>query len=109
MKQKHWLLSRGKSHLFKFTDQEIREIKQYFITLDADGGGTIGVEELEVPLISLGIAKSPEDVEDIVNDLDDDGEISFEEFLQILCMGDTSKNTSGLINFFKGFFTHFFS
>jgi len=30
--------------------------------LDDDGGGSIGIEELETPLISLGIAKSREEV-----------------------------------------------
>jgi len=73
--------SRGKEHFFKFSNQEIRELKSYFMTLDSDGGGSIGAEELELPLLSLGIAKTPEEVEEIVNDLDDDGEISFEEFL----------------------------
>ena len=82
--QKKWLQKQGKHHLFKFTDQELRELKRYFEHLDDDGGGSIGIEELETPLISLGIAKSREEVQDIVDKVDEDGDIFFEEFLQIL-------------------------
>ena len=58
--QKKWLQKQGKHHLFKFTDQEQKELHRYFNHLDEDGGGSIGIEELETPLISLGIAKSRE-------------------------------------------------
>lgn len=56
------------------------------MSLDDDGSGSIGVEELEEPLIGLGIAKSPEEVEEMVMAVDDDGSgmIEFEEFLGII-------------------------
>jgi len=41
---------------------------------------------MEIPLVSLGIAGNREQVEDIILSVDDDGEISFEEFLNILTM-----------------------
>ena len=41
---------------------ELDELKHYFNHLDQDGGGSIGIEELETPLISLGIAKNRADV-----------------------------------------------
>ena len=99
--------------MFKFTDQEIRNLHVYFNNLDNDGGGSIGIEELETPLISLGIAKSREDVQEIVDKVDDDGDIYFDEFLQILCDHkedegengepgtDAQSTSSGLVNFFK--------
>ena len=34
----------------------------YFKSLDDDGSGSIGIEELAVPLISLGMASSEEEV-----------------------------------------------
>ena len=46
----------------KFTDEELSELKHYFKHLDQDSGGSIGIEELETPLISLGIAKTRKDV-----------------------------------------------
>ena len=43
----------------------------------------IGPQEIEETLISLGLARTREDVDDIVKSLDTDGngELDFEEFL----------------------------
>ena len=35
--------------------------------------GSIGVEELEKPLISLGLCKTREEVQKIMNEVDEDG------------------------------------
>jgi hypothetical protein len=35
----------------------------YFNSLDSDGGGSIGVDELEDPLIALGLVENREAVE----------------------------------------------
>lgn len=45
----------------------------------------IGPHEIEETLISLGLARTREDVDDIVKSLDTDGngELDFEEFLQM--------------------------
>ena len=51
-----WLISRGKGHLLDFSETEISKLKQCFDELDADQGGSIGIDELEEPLIGLGIA-----------------------------------------------------
>ena len=57
-----------------------------FNDLDTDGGGSIGIEELEEPLIGLGFAKDREEVRDMMNKVDDDksGQIEFPEFLCII-------------------------
>ena len=39
------------------------------------------MDELEEPLIGLGIANSREDVEKMIALIDEDGEIEFQEFL----------------------------
>jgi len=83
-----WYKTRGYNHMFPFTDKELRELKLYFTHLDEDLGGSIGIEELETPLISLGIASSREEVQHIVDSCDDDGEIDFGEFLNILSNDD---------------------
>ncbi len=41
--------------------------------MDEDGSGSIGLDELEDPLISLGIAESRDEVNKIVLSVDDDG------------------------------------
>ena len=86
--------SRGKGFLFKFSDKEKRELKNFFKQLDLDGGGSIGAEELETPLISLGIAKNRKEVEEIVYENDEDGEIFFEEFLEMLLSDESSGKKS---------------
>jgi Ca2+-binding EF-hand superfamily protein len=56
--------------------------------------GSIGVEELEEPLIALGLVQSREEVEALMKNVDDDGEIIFEEFLNLVSSskGGTSSN-----------------
>jgi Ca2+-binding EF-hand superfamily protein len=76
-----WLLTRGKGHVLDFTEPEVAKLKDCFVELDADQGGSIGIDELEEPLIGLGIASSREDVAEMIKLIDDDGEINFGEFL----------------------------
>jgi Ca2+-binding EF-hand superfamily protein len=80
-KRRLWLCSRGKGHLLDFTDPEVAKLRECFEELDADGGGSIGLDELEEPLIGLGIANTREEVNDLIMKIDDDGEIQFSEFL----------------------------
>jgi len=51
----------------------MRKLKECFISLDDDGSGSIGVEELEEPLIGLGFANNRADVEKMILEVDDDG------------------------------------
>lgn len=61
-------------------------MKKYFHELDEDGSGSIGIEELEKPLISLGLCRSRQEVQKIMDLVDEDksGQIEFNEFLNIL-------------------------
>lgn len=60
------MFNTGKGHHLEFTDTEIRKLKECFDTLDEDGGGAIGIEELEKPLIGLGFAESSKDVQRMI-------------------------------------------
>lgn len=66
-------------------------MKDCFNSLDADGSGSIGVDELEQPLIGLGFAMSRDEVDAMVSQVDEDGSgnIEFPEFLGII------KNSGG--------------
>ena len=77
------MLQRGKSSMLNFQNSQIKELKRYFDSLDTDGGGSISVDELKVPLIGLGLVDSVQEVRDLVTLVDEDGngEIEFEEFL----------------------------
>lgn len=48
--------------------------------------GSIGIEELEKPLISLGLCNTRMDVQKIMDEVDEDGsgQIEFKEFLSII-------------------------
>ena len=45
----------GKGKYLDFSDDELQKLKECFQTLDEDGGGSIGIDELEQPMIGLGI------------------------------------------------------
>ena len=97
------MIKRGKSHLIDFSDEEIQKLRECFESLDEDGEGTISLEELEMPLIGLGIANSREEVQEMVKEVDEDGsgEIEFDEFLLIIKKSNTSNSASKINQFFK--------
>jgi hypothetical protein len=90
-----WLKKRGKQHCIDFDDEELRQLRNYFNSLDDDGSGAIGVDELEDPLIALGLVENRQQVASIVAMVDEDGsqQIEFDEFLSIIKGGNTK--TSG--------------
>lgn len=53
-----WLRTRGKDHCIDFEDKELSQLRTYFSSLDDDGSGSIGTDELEEPLIALGLVDS---------------------------------------------------
>ena len=55
-----------------------KELKSWFDFLDKDGSGEITVEELEDPLISMGLAKNRAEVESLVNKVDWDGSTTWD-------------------------------
>lgn len=71
--------------------------------MDSDGGGTIGLEELENPLIGLGFADTREDVEKLIKSVDTDGngDIDFGEFCSIIKKSDRDEKSQQIFEFFK--------
>ena len=80
------MVKHGKGHLLQFSDEEVNKLRQTFNQLDEDGGGSIGIDELEEPLIGLGLAETKEEIDEMIIAVDDDGsgQIEFEEFLAII-------------------------
>lgn len=60
--ERKWLEKHGKKKFIDFNDKQRTKLKQYFSSLDNDGSGVIDIEELEEPLISLGLAESRAEV-----------------------------------------------
>ena len=61
-----WLKAHGKSDCINFEDEELMKLRTYFNSLDDDDGGSIGVDELEEPLIALGLVDNRQQVQKIV-------------------------------------------
>ena len=61
-------------------------IKEMFDLFDADGGGSIDVEELTHALINLGISDTKDEIDRLVAQIDADGsgEIEYHEFLEVM-------------------------
>jgi Ca2+-binding EF-hand superfamily protein len=76
-----------------FTLAELKKLRGYFEQLDDDGSGSIGLEELEQPLISLNLCKSRAEVRQVMNkiDLDGNGTLEFDEFLALVKTAKTMK------------------
>lgn len=84
-------MTRGKEHCIDFDDNQLKKLRGYFNALDDDGSENIGIDELEDPLIALGLVENRQQVQEIVDLVDDDGSgvIEFGEFLSII-KGDTN-------------------
>lgn len=104
-KERKWIIKRGKSHFLQFSDEEISKLQECFNELDDDEGGSIGLDELTEPLIALGFYDNQQEVEDMIMSVDDDGDIEFGEFLQIIKGGSGSgegdAKTGKITKFFK--------
>ena len=83
--------------------RQIKKLKDCFGSLDGDGSGAIGIEELEDPLIGLGFADTREEVQEMIDMVDDDGSgmIEFSEFLGIIKNSDGNEKTAKINTFFK--------
>lgn len=82
---------------------QIRKLKDCFRSLDDDGSGSIGVEEIKGPLIGLGLVNSMEEVQKLVDLVDEDssGMIEFGEFLDIVLNKSGDEKASVITEFFK--------
>ena len=83
-----WLQKTHKTRYQQYRERHewIMKLKEWFSLLDADGSGEIDAEELEDPMITLGVAQSRRDVEDMVLAADEDGNgnIGFDEFVDLI-------------------------
>ncbi|RLO11686.1 hypothetical protein DYB28_014734 [Aphanomyces astaci] len=70
-------------------------MRRWFEFLDTDGSGEIGLNELEDPLVSVGLARCRLDVRQLIQTVDDsdNGEVNFDEFLSMM-RGQTNVGTT---------------
>ncbi|POM62948.1 Ca2+-binding protein/EF-hand superfamily protein [Phytophthora palmivora] len=94
--QNAWLTKHAKQPRFQFSGEQKRMLRQWFDALDSDGSGKISVEELEDPMLSIGIVNDTREIEQIVSKLDKDsnGQIDFQEFVDFLTPHRNNKGTN---------------
>jgi len=113
---KRWQESRG-----KFVEFDIKTMNKYKVYYDemtlinpAKDEEGMGVDQLEEPFISLGLAFSREDVKNMIQSVDDDssGRVEFDEFLRIIHnkskKKSKGKDNGNIKNFFKQLTTNGF-
>ena len=79
----------------QLTEEQIREFKEAFSLFDKDGDGTIPTKEVGTVMRSLGQNPTEAELQEMINDMDVDGQgiIEFSEFLNM--MARKMKDTDG--------------
>ncbi|XP_063712872.1 calmodulin-A-like [Symsagittifera roscoffensis] len=69
--------------LCHLTEEEVGEFKEAFKLFDKDGDGTISTKELGIVMRSLGQNPTEQELTDMINEVDEDGNgtLEFKEFL----------------------------
>jgi Ca2+-binding EF-hand superfamily protein len=77
--ERRWLTKKGKKYLIDFDNEERRKMKQYFNSLDYKKTGSIGIDELEELLFSVGLVDSREEIMALIDSVNEDktGRIEF--------------------------------
>ena len=60
------MMLRGKDKFISFDPKQTSTLRTVFNELDKDGSGAIGIEELEGPLIAMGVADTREEVINLI-------------------------------------------
>mmetsp|Transcript_36512 Transcript_36512/g.91859 ORF Transcript_36512/g.91859 Transcript_36512/m.91859 type:complete len:169 (+) Transcript_36512:242-748(+) len=68
------------------TLEELREFKELFNLVDEDKGGSISPHELGSLMETLGLKPNQEELDAMIREIDEDGngEIDFDEFVQVM-------------------------
>jgi len=87
--------SSGRLHPALSAD-DLQEFQEIFNLVDTDRGGTIGTEELARLMDTLGIRTTQEELKLMVSEIDENGngEIDFDEFVQVMCRKVNTDYTS---------------
>lgn len=101
-----WKENRGSKIEFNLkTKNKYKKFYNEIAIMFPDGKDGIGIEQLEEPFISLGLAHSRDEVMELISSVDDDNSkrIEFEEFLRIIHNKSRKKgkDNANITKFFK--------
>merc|ERR1719492_222968 len=78
------------------SEEELQEFREIFNLVDTDRGGSIGIDELARLMDTLGIRTTQDELKLMVTEIDENGngEIDFDEFVQVMCRKVNTDYTS---------------
>jgi centrin-1 len=76
----------GNRKKFELTEQQKQEVEEAFKLFKTEGSATINANELKVALHALGYEPKSSDLKEMISNIDKDGsgEITFEQFLEVM-------------------------
>ena len=88
--QRTWLKKQGKKHYIDFDDNMRKDLHKYFSSIPSKGSKTIQADDLNEPLLALGLVRNRLEVEKLVDVVDSEktGQLDFEKFLKLLKTGE---------------------
>lgn len=103
--QQRWLKSRGKAFDREFSSKDRGRLRTFFDELDISKTGSITLEQLCVPLISLGLAGSEDDVAKLFasSKFSPSTRLPFEGLIQLILKARDRTGKAVLFDFFKKF------
>ncbi|ETV89564.1 hypothetical protein, variant [Aphanomyces astaci] len=84
--EREWMKKHKKARPHEFTIAEKRILRDWFDLLDTDSSGTVSTDELQEMLLTLGLAFTTDESNQIIRSIDADssGYVDFEEFVLAL-------------------------
>ena len=81
---------------FDLSDEQKADIKEAFDLFDTEGTGVIDIKELKVAIRALGFEPKKEDIKKMIADIDKEGsgKISYADFLQLMTMKMSEKDSN---------------
>lgn len=81
---------------FDLSDEQKADIKEAFDLFDTEGSGVIDIKELKVAIRALGFEPKKEEIKKMIAEIDKEGsgKISFADFLQLMTMKMSEKDSN---------------
>nr|CAI5840272.1 unnamed protein product [Callosobruchus analis] len=80
---------------FELSEEQKNDIREAFDLFDSEGTGKIDSKDLKVAIRALGFEPKKEEIKKMIADIDKDGtgQISFDDFLQLMSMKMAEKDS----------------